>query len=99
MLTIDEVKEYIRTDETELSLITMMNAVKAEFMIKGVKEEVLNDDEKELLKLGMLIAISEYIALRDIYPGQQVDLEKLSKAVQKIAFKLKLKTIMREGII
>jgi uncharacterized phage protein (predicted DNA packaging) len=95
MLTIEEFKEYARIDADDRFLNTMLLSASSYFKNKGITDEYLIDlDDKEQLKLGMLMLMTHYYENRGVITDK--NLKNIPLGIQTIVFDLKMKCLVRK---
>lgn len=94
MITIEQFKEYARVDVEEPIIETFKNSASAFFKNKGIDADLLDDEDKKQLQLGILMLMTHY------YDNRGVTTEKNLKAiplgVKAIVLDLKHKCMIRK---
>lgn len=97
MLTIDELKEYLRVDADEVTLQTMLLSASSIFTNAGVKESLLDGDNLYLLNLGKMMLISHWYENRGMLQDNDKMVTNLPMGVRHIINTLKIRCKVAES--
>lgn len=93
MITIDQFKEYARVDVEEELIGTLRDSASAYFKNKGIDADLLDDEDKKQLQLGMLMLMTHYYDNRGVVTEK--NLKAIPLGIKAIVFDLKHKCMMK----